>query len=738
MGVGDLEPDHAEGAGAYPVAGRIGRASDPGASRAPVKRSLAAGVLAAVLLIITAGQIAQLLFDYVRSEPNIRATALHRANGALNMLQSLHVQAMLHRGGTDDHDPVVETFDSALSTYAKRQSDVELWLVTGRGVAAWQRRVGHRDIELPKDGADVAALNTGVSQQSFRNDVLRVTRPIVMGRDTVAACGGCHEALMGARPGDVIGAYSARTTVAAERAAWWSDFLEELRMVVVLTAVGVLALSLYLRRTVLLPLARLVGQTELMARGDIERAVPIGRRDDEIAGIARALEDFRGTLLQKRALADYNAYLASHDSLTGLPNRRSFTDWLKDALQWPAEGRARLVCVVFDLDHFKHVNDHYGHEAGDALLRHVGDRMRDMLRSDETVARLGGDEFAAAKRYDSDESLADFLSRIETAVATPFVINGVTITPTAGLGYAVCPDDGARLEQLINNADIAMHRAKTDKQTQARRYDPDMDERLRHRTALAAELNNAVERGEIIVHYQAQNDTQTGDIVGYEALARWVHPTRGAISPAEFIPIAEETRAIIPIGAFVLREACKLAASQRTAIRVAVNVSAVQLCEENFAHLVHEVLVETGLSPKRLELELTETALVTNRDQALHVLRRLKALGVQIAIDDFGVGYSSLETINLFPVDKIKVDRSFVMAYDAGPKARSLLKAIMTIGESLQVPVLAEGVETTSQLAFLRTVGCAQVQGYLFDQPRSRDDLAATQPAADGFDHRAA
>ena len=691
--------------------------------------TLAFGVLAAVLLVIVTIQGAHLAWDYVHADREIASAAKRRAETALDMLQALHVQTMLHRVRADDADPVVNTFDATMARYSNGGSSVTLWMVMAPKVAAWQLASGQRTTEPPRDAVDRAALAQRRPVESYEDHVLRISRPVVLGHGIAseAQCVACH-GKMGLRRGEVIGVYSASTTTAAEHAAWWTAYYEQLRLMVGLAVMGALALSLYLRRGLLLPLARLAGETERMARGLIETPVQTGGRRDEIGRIGQALEDFRNTLVQKRALSDYNAYLANHDHLTGLPNRPAFGRVLKEGLRLATAGHGKLACAVIDLDRFKHVNDRYGHDVGDALLRSVGRTLRESLLPGETVARLGGDEFAACRVCEGDEDLARFIARLEAATSVPFTYNAITLTPGASIGYAVCPDDGVRIEQLLNNADLAMYRAKAEPHCLSARYDREMDERARHRSALAADLAHAVERGEIVVHYQAQNDTRSGQVVGYEALARWFHPERGLVNPGEFIPLAEETGAIIAIGEFVLREACRLAAANRDGICVAVNVSAVQLNEGDFAHVVHETLVQTGLSPARLELELTETALVTNRDRALHILRRLKGLGVQIAIDDFGVGYSSLETISLFPIDKIKVDRSFVAAFEADPKSRSLLKAIMTIGESLQVPILAEGVETTAQLAFLRSVGCAQVQGYLFDQPRLRYRLAFDLP----------
>jgi diguanylate cyclase (GGDEF)-like protein/PAS domain S-box-containing protein len=425
------------------------------------------------------------------------------------------------------------------------------------------------------------------------------------------------------------------------------------------------------------------------------------------------------------------AHMALHDSLTGLPNREFFNERLELDLQHAERNRARVAAIAIDLDRFKEINDIRGHAAGDEVLKVLSDRMGRILGEGEFVARFGGDEFAAVKTYGEAGELSDFVERLEACLFEPFELDGFDIAPAASLGIAVFPEDGATYEQLLNNADLAMYRAKATLGQSTCFYEPRMDESARERRKLAKDLRAALGNNEFTLAYQVQRSVLDQEITGYEALLRWTHPTEGSISPADFIPIAEESGAILEIGEWVLRTACADAARWDKPYKVAVNLSPVQLAHVDLIGLVTQVLVETGLSPSRLELEITETAIIGDKTRALHILRGVKALGVTIAIDDFGTGYSSLDTLNSFPFDKIKIDRSFLMEAAESPQARAIIRAILALGRSLQVPVLAEGVESESQLALLKSEGCDEAQGYLFGRPAplepaelERDDIA--------------
>ena len=432
-------------------------------------------------------------------------------------------------------------------------------------------------------------------------------------------------------------------------------------------------------------------------------------------------------ITDRRRTEDRIAHMALHDSLTGLPNRDFFNERLDLDLQHAARNHTRVGTIAIDLDRFKEINDTRGHAAGDEVLKALSTRMSAILAEGEFVARFGGDEFAALKAYGEPAELSDFVERLETCLSEALEIDGFEIATAASLGIAVYPEDGERPEQLLNNADLAMYRAKASLGQTACYYEPRMDEAARERRKVAKDLREALRNDEFYLAYQVQSSVTDGEIVGYEALLRWNHPMRGLVSPADFIPVAEESGAILEIGEWVLRKACADAAGWDRPCKVAVNLSPVQLAHVDLVGLVTEVLVETGLPPDRLELEITESAIIGDKTRALHILRGIKALGVTIAIDDFGTGYSSLDTLNSFPFDKIKIDRSFLADASRSPQARAIIRAILAMGRSLEVPVLAEGVETESQLDLLRSEGCDEAQGYLLGRPVAMEAAGAPQ-----------
>ena len=354
------------------------------------------------------------------------------------------------------------------------------------------------------------------------------------------------------------------------------------------------------------------------------------------------------------------SFLARHDALTGLPNRASFNNRLEADLGSALRSGGKVAAIGIDLDKFKEINDTRGHAAGDEVLVTLSRRMEACLQADETVARFGGDEFAAAKRFEDMSDLTDFIQRLEACLNAEIRIDGYDIKPGASLGVALYPQDADNIEALLNNADLAMYRAKDALTETVCFYEVSMDEAARGRRLIASDLWQVVSREELQLHYQVQKSVSSGETTGYEVLLRWHHPVRGTIPPGEFIPIAEECGAILPIGEWVLREACREAAAWDNDHKIAVNLSPVQLGNADVADLVHRVLLETGLNPRRLELEITESTIIGDKERALNTLRRIKALGVTIAIDDFGTGYSSLETLRAFPFDKIKLDRSFM------------------------------------------------------------------------------
>ncbi|MCX8998242.1 EAL domain-containing protein [Rhizobiaceae bacterium BDR2-2] len=427
------------------------------------------------------------------------------------------------------------------------------------------------------------------------------------------------------------------------------------------------------------------------------------------------------------------SHMARHDTLTGLPNRRQFMEILEDAIARARETGAQIAVFNIDLDRFKEINDGYGHAVGDGVLCRLSERMAGALQEGETVARFGGDEFVAAKVYSNETDLHAFVARLTTGLSEPIVIDDREIVPGASLGISIFPTDGSDPERLLGNADMAMYRAKENFEQKVCFYQASMDETERARRALAKDIWTGLREGQFFLNYQIQRAAADNRLAGYEVLARWRHPVHGMISPAVFIPLAEECGAIGAVGDWVLTQACREAASWPGREKIAVNLSALQLSSLQLASRVQDVLLETGLSPERLELEVTESAIVGDKARALHILRQIKAMGVTIAIDDFGTGYSSLETLRAFPFDKIKLDRSFVSDLATDRQALAFVRAILALGKSLEIPVLAEGVETELQRDILTREGCDQFQGYLFGRPDTLEhilDSAAPQRIA--------
>ncbi|MEE3100155.1 MAG: EAL domain-containing protein, partial [Pseudomonadota bacterium] len=416
-------------------------------------------------------------------------------------------------------------------------------------------------------------------------------------------------------------------------------------------------------------------------------------------------------------------HLALHDPLTGLPNRAYLREALEKAIHGSTDLGARMAVVCVDLDRFKPVNDVHGHIAGDALLRGIADRLRRTLGPGEFVARTGGDEFVAFKtglggREDGEE----FARRLRAAIAAPVEWEGLELAVDGSAGVAFLPDDAEEAETLLNRADLALYRAKSDPQHPIRLYEGRMDEASRSRSALAMELREALKTGAFELHFQPQTDLATGDVTGFEALVRWRHPDRGLVPPSEFIPVAESTGLIRDLGAWVLREACRTAAAWPRAYRVSVNVSPLQLAQPDYVETVQDALLAAGLDPSALELEVTEASLISDHERLLEVMQALKRLGVKVAMDDYGAGLASLNALRSFPFDRLKIDREFVDGMLSDPQAAAMVEATLLQARALGIPVLAEGVSDETHLAALRRYGCGEAQGYLFGRPMRAEE----------------
>jgi len=432
--------------------------------------------------------------------------------------------------------------------------------------------------------------------------------------------------------------------------------------------------------------------------------------------------------------ADRIHQLSFNDSMTGLPNRIAFNERLAFDAAEAHEKAHKLAAFSIDLDGFKDVNDVFGHSAGDLLLIEVAERMRRILGPGEFLARQSGDEFLGLQMSGNHPVDAQaFAERIAAVFAQPFQLHDQPVTLTASIGFSIFPVDTPERDQVLSNAKLAMHRGKSKQRGLISRYHREMDDHARARRALARDLQSAAGRGELELHYQLQTSLGDGRICGAEALMRWRHPKRGMISPAEFIPLAEETEAIIPMGEWALRSACRDAADGKIPGTVAVNLSPVQFGRDDLAETIHGILLETGLSPRRLEVEVTESTIMSDQTRGLHILRKLKAMGISVAMDDFGTGHSSLATLHSFPFDKIKLDQSFVKRLPGDVSAAAIVRTVLALGRSLGIPVLAEGIETDLQWKFLAREGCAKGQGYLFAKPASLSQLPAAIDAAARF-----
>jgi diguanylate cyclase (GGDEF)-like protein/PAS domain S-box-containing protein len=456
-----------------------------------------------------------------------------------------------------------------------------------------------------------------------------------------------------------------------------------------------------------------------------DSVAPIHDREAHATGAVIVFRDVSAA----RAMALQMAHSAEHDFLTGLPNRMLLNDRVSQAIS-TASRHARKVAVLFlDLDGFKHINDSLGHPIGDKLLQSIAKRLVYCVRGSDTVSRQGGDEFVVLlSEVQHSEDAAITAKKMLRAVAEPHSINQHELHVTTSIGVSVYPDDGVDAETLIKNADTAMYQAEENGHQCYQFFTPAMNVRAVARQSIEESLRRALERQEFKVHYQPKVDLRTGEITGAEALIRWTHPVRGGVSPAEFIPVAEDSGLILPIGNWVLREACRQARAWVDAglplATMAVNISAEEFRDEHFLEGVFAILQDTGLDPRSLELELTESVLMKRAESSQAILKTLRARGVQVAVDDFGTGYSSLSYLRKFPIDTLKIDQSFVRQITTAPDETTIVTAVISMGRSLKLRVVAEGVETQEELAFLQDHKCDEAQGYYFGRPMPAERFA--------------
>ena len=417
------------------------------------------------------------------------------------------------------------------------------------------------------------------------------------------------------------------------------------------------------------------------------------------------------------------SYAAHHDSLTDLPNRKLFCEQLEQELKRVRRDE-RLAVLYLDVDHLKHINDTLGHSIGDKLLKGIADRLRNCVRDIDLVARLSGDEFAIIQTsLNLPSDAAALAMRVREAVHEPFDLDGHQLTVDISIGISIAPNDATELNELLKTADIALYEAKNMGRGTYCFYEPEMNARMQARGQLELDLQNALTNGEFELYYQPVVNLEDNKIISFEALLRWHHPTRGLVSPTEFIPIAEEMGLIIPLGEWVLRTACAEAATWPDDIQVAVNLSSVQLKNKNLVNVIISAIASARMPATRLVLETTESVLLQDTFANLATLKQLHELGVQFAMDDFGTGYSSLGYLLSFPFSKIKIDRSFITGLADKKESRAIVRAIADLARSLDMRVIAEGVETIEQLEQVRLLGCTEMQGYLFSPPRPAAEI---------------
>jgi diguanylate cyclase (GGDEF)-like protein len=646
--------------------------------------------------ILAAGQQADLIRAVVQKDLAIAtrlsgdAARLQEINGRVYRLATLQAGKSAHLNVPAEADKLVRSAASLASDLALQ----EPFLAAGEDRAQLRQLVA--DVRTYRDAIEVFG---SMLEMDFAS-AAEFIRPF----------DGNAQALLGS-----IGKVAGHAMQDANLRAVSSEKLSEhIRAMVIAVSIAASALlfgiAALLTRATVRSVHRIARAAESVARGNAAIDILSLARGDELGIIVRSLGVFQDNVNQI-------AFLAHHDVLTGLPNRALFNDRVQQALALLGRGtHCALLCL--DLDRFKPVNDTLGHPIGDVLLRQVAERLQASVREGDTVARLGGDEFAVLQINLRDPSEADRLAtRIINTLGAAFEVEGHRISIGASIGIAVAPNDGVSPRDLLKNADTALYGAKNNGRGIACFYEAAMNAALQARRALELGLREAIVREQFVVFYQPLVDARTHQVSSFEALVRWQHPERGLVMPDEFIPVAESTGLIGIIGQWVLRTACREAATWPDNIRIAVNLSALQFKDRNLVNSVKSALEDSGLGPERLELEITESILLTDNQTVLATLTALKEFGVRIAMDDFGTGYSSLSYLRSFPFDKVKIDRSFIKDLPTDKNALAIVRAIVGLSGSFGMQVTAEGVETDEQALQLALEDCNHLQGYLFSRP---------------------
>jgi diguanylate cyclase (GGDEF)-like protein/PAS domain S-box-containing protein len=533
---------------------------------------------------------------------------------------------------------------------------------------------------------------------------------------------------------DVSGNVTFLNPIAEALSGWSADeaigrpFVQVFRIIDVLNhrhAVDPMALAVKTNKALNLPQGSILVRRDGMESAIEDSTAPIHDRRGGVTGGVMVFHD----VTQARAMSQKMSHLAQYDYLTDLPNRLLLTDRLSQAICAAHRLQQHLAVLFVDVDRFKHVNDSLGHLIGDKLLSSIAQRLVGGVRSSDTISRQGGDEFVvllSSVAHAADAALS--AQKILTLAAMPHRVEDHDLQITLSVGISIYPDDGTDAETLVKNADIAMLNAKDNGRNNYQFFRHDMNEHALERQSIEGSLRHALDRGEFVLHYQPKLDLVTETLTGAEALIRWRQPERGIVFPQDFIPIAEQCGYIVPIGRWVLREACRQRRfwldAHLAAVPMAINISAVELRSNNFVAHVREILEETGLDPQYLEFELTETAFMQDPQSTVAVLRALKDMGIQLTLDDFGTGYSSLSYLKRFPISALKIDKSFVQGLGTDSDDSKLVSAVINLGRSFHLQVIAEGVETREQFKALQAQNCAEGQGYYFQKPIAADEFA--------------
>lgn len=593
-----------------------------------------------------------------------------------------------------------------------------------------EREMARLTFQLDTGISALAAARADIGSPVASGEITRIIAGLTPFRDAIASASLYAQTsiMPGAMPAiektaqgalDDLSALARSSVIDASRRADLSRVAVEKARLSFVAVTGSVALALGLFaflmvRGTVRSIRSIADATLQVARGDQVLDITRLHRRDELGAIVRSLRVFQHNVARI-------AFLAHHDALTGLPNRRLFHDRLEQALAQAGRG-VDLAVLCLDLDRFKAVNDTLGHPVGDKLLQEVAQRLAACVREGDTLARLSGDEFAILQiGLTRPEDAALLAHRTIRVLGEPYEVASHRVVIGTSIGISVTPRDGASVDALLKNADTALYRAKAEGRGVFRFFEQAMDAELQARRVLELDIRRAIEEAQFELYYQPLISLPTHEISGFEALLRWHHPERGLVSPAEFIPIAEDTGLIDTIGAWVLRQACSEATGWPEHVKIAVNLSPAQFRSDELVGIVNQALIASGLEPSRLELEITESVLLQQDDPNLMTLHRLRQMGVRISMDDFGTGYSSLSYLRSFPFDKIKIDRSFVKGLSNDGGSVAIVRAVTGLSRSLGITTTAEGVETDEQLHCLAREGCHEVQGYLFSKPVPAD-----------------